>query len=89
MQFVIMNCPACFGTRIDNKFGSPELRQIQEELVGEMNEKGYKTSFFDMYSVTKDLQDYYPDNLHPDEDGHTVMAEELANALSELIDGMK
>lgn len=85
MQFVIMNAPACFEERIDAMFGSPKIRAIQEELVSEMNDKGYKTSFFDMYSVTQSLAAYYPDNLHPDDDGHTVMAEELAKAINLLI----
>ena len=89
MQFVIMNAPACFEERIDAKFGTETVRDIQYELVAEMNEKGYKTSFFDMYSVTLPLAAYYPDNLHPDDDGHAVMAQELAKAIQLLLDAEK
>lgn len=52
-----------------------------------MKAKGYPTAFFDMYSVTKELGAYFPDNLHPNELGHTLIAQELAKALEALIHG--
>lgn len=82
VQFVIMNCPAYFGSAA---FGSAKVRGIQSELVDEMNEKGYKTSFFDMYAVTASLRSHYPDLLHPNADGHTVMAEKLAEEMAVIV----
>ena len=86
VEFVIMNCPAYFGNQ---SFGSAKVRSIQSELVDEMNAKGYKTSFFDMYTVTKPFGDniskYCPDALHPNAEGHTIMAQALAAKIDELI----
>lgn len=90
LQFVIMNCPACFGTRdTEQKFGSATVREIQYELVGIMNSKGYKTSFFDMYEATKDLGEYFDDDLHPNAYGQVIMAERLSVAIDQLINGDK
>ena len=84
MQFVIMNCPTTFRAASQN-YDSDTIRVAQRELVDELAAKGYKTSFFDMQSVTKNLSAYYPDQLHPDENGHTIMAEALQKTLAEII----
>ena len=83
LRFVIANCPAYFGT---DAFGSLQVRRLQEQLVDEMNALGYKTSFFNMYEVTKPLEAYYPDKLHPNGEGHIFMANAFAESLQKLID---
>ena len=88
LQFVIMNCPTTFRDPEQN-FDSATIRGLQAELLDEMNAKGYKTAFFDMHTVTENLEADYPDLLHPNDAGHTVMAEKLAPALAEIIAGLE
>ena len=83
MQFVLMNSPACFGSRA-NSYDMLPLRLLQSELVGEMNEAGYKTTFFDMFSVTRSMEKNFPDSLHPDKAGHAIMAEALSKTVKEI-----
>ncbi len=82
LHFVLANCPAYFGT---DSFGSPKVRQIQSALLPIVNDAGYPTTFFDMYSVTKTMRLYYPDSLHPNDMGHLKMAEAFAEYLQTLI----
>ena len=84
MRFVLMNSPACFGTK-DTRYNTPPLRRFQSELVAELNQAGYPTHFLDMYEVTKPLGDHFPDQLHPDKIAHQVMAEALAAVIRELL----
>lgn len=87
-RFVIMNCPTTFRDAAQN-YDCAEIRALQAELVDEMNAKGYKTTFFDMHTVTEGLEEDYPDLLHPNDKGHTAMAKALAPALESLIETMR
>lgn len=88
IQFVIMNCPTTFRDASQN-YDSDTIRALQRELVDELAAKGFKTAFFDMQAVTKNLSAHYPDQLHPDQNGHTIMAEALQKTLAELIKGIR
>ncbi len=83
LQFVLANCPAYFGAA--NNIATPNTRKIQEALVPIVNDAGYPTTFFDMYSVTKTLRLYFPDQVHPNDMGHLKMAEAFAEYLQTLI----
>lgn len=82
VKFVLANCPAYFG---GDNFGSAKIREIQDALLPIVNDAGYPTTFFDMYSVTKTMRAYYPDSLHPNDMGHLKMAEAFAEYLQTLI----
>ena len=82
VKFVLANCPAYFG---GSNFGSAQVRMIQKALLDIVNEAGYPTTFYDMYSVTKTMSAYYPDQLHPNDMGHLKMAEAFAEYLQTLI----
>jgi len=82
LKFVLANCPAYFGA---GTFGSAKIRQIQNALLSIVNDAGYPTTFFDMYSVTKTMRFDYPDSLHPNNKGHLKMAEAFAEYLQTLI----
>lgn len=82
LQFVIANCPAYFG---GSNFGSAKIRQLQTALVPMANDAGYPTTFYDMFSVTKTMSAYYPDQLHPNDMGHLKMAQAFAEYLQTLI----
>ena len=82
LEFVIANCPAYFSSA---NFGSAMVRKIQGELVSIVNEAGYPTTFYDMYSVTKTMSAYFPDQLHPNDMGHLKMAQAFAEYLQTLI----
>lgn len=82
ITFVIANCPAYFGA---DGFGSAKVRSLQKQLVTDMNEAGFKTEFFDMYTPTRQMREYFPDTLHPNDMGHMKMAEVFSKALAEII----
>jgi len=88
VQFLLINTPAVFGSRV-GKHSTPKIRELQAELFGTMNEKGYKTSFFDMFTLTEDKRQYFSDDLHPDAAGHTFIGEALAKKLAEMIKDVK
>jgi len=83
LKFVLANCPAYFGTA--SNIATPKTRQIQEALVPIVNDVGYPTTFYDMYSVTKTMRLYFPDQVHPNDMGHLKMAEAFAEYLQTLI----
>lgn len=83
LKFVLANCPAYFGTA--SNIATPKTRKIQEALVPIVNDAGYPTTFFDMYSVTKSLRIHFPDQVHPNDMGHLKMAEAFAEYLLTLI----
>lgn len=84
MRFVLMNSPACFGEK-GARYDMTPLRVLQSELAAELSEAGYKTHFFDMYSVTKPLGEHFPDKLHPNETAHLAMAEALCEVINKII----
>lgn len=83
---VVMNCPKYFGT---NGSGSSRVRALQNQLPQRFEAMGIKTSFFDMYSFTEEKvgKGNFPDQLHPNDTGHALMAEELSGVLQKLEDG--
>ena len=82
LQFVLANCPTYFGTR---GFGSETVRNLQSALVKTLNDQGYPTTFFDMNSVTASMKDYFPDELHPNNTGHMLMAKAVAKSLEAFV----
>ena len=82
LKFVLANCPAYFDSA---NFGSKQVRDIQAALVSIVNEAGYPTTFYDMYTVTKTMKAYFPDNLHPNDMGHLKMAQAFAEYLQTLV----
>ena len=82
LRFVLANCPAYFGA---DGFGSAMVRNLQKKLITTMNDAGYPTTFFDMYTVTKTMRAQYPDSLHPNDQGHMMMAEAFAEGLLKVI----
>lgn len=84
MRFVLMNSPECFGEKA-KRYDTEALRVLQRELVGELNEAGYQTYFFDMHAVTKPLGEHFPDRLHPNATAHRIMAEALCDGIKALL----
>ena len=82
VKFVLANCPTYFG---GGTIASPKIRQIQSELLPIVNDAGYPTTFFDMYTVTKTMKAYFPDLVHPNDMGHLKMAEKFAEYLHTLV----
>ncbi|MBQ7324214.1 MAG: SGNH/GDSL hydrolase family protein [Clostridia bacterium] len=83
---VVMNCPKYFGT---NGSGSPRVRMLQNQLPKRFEAMGIKTSFYDMYSFTEEKvgKSNFPDQLHPNDTGHALMAQELSGVLQKLEEG--
>ena len=84
--FMIMNCPAYYG---NDEFGSEHVRELQAGLPALFEKKGYTCAFFDMYTFTdRELtKTMFPDNLHPNDPGHTLMAEKLATVIPQVFEG--
>ncbi len=86
LNFVLANCPAYFG---GDGFGSTLVRSLQQKLVPTLNDAGYPTTHFDMHNVTKNLSRCFPDSLHPNDEGHMIMAEAFAEHLQEIINSLQ
>ncbi len=80
MKLVIMNCPVYYGSEMS---GSPRVRYLQAGLVSLLTDAGYNTSFYNMheYTATKLGKVRFPDALHPDDKGYSLMAEGLAEMI--------
>ncbi len=86
VQVIVMNCPMYYGT---NGSGSAKVRALQNLLPARLEALGVQSSFFDMYTFTKEKvgSANFPDQLHPNDTGHSLMAEELSTVLEQLEDG--
>lgn len=84
--FMIMNCPAYYG---GDAFGSKHVRDLQKELPALFEQNGHTCAFFDMYTFTnKQLtKSRFPDTLHPNDEGHYLMAERLSTVLPQVFEG--
>ncbi|MBQ7364622.1 MAG: SGNH/GDSL hydrolase family protein [Clostridia bacterium] len=86
VEVIVMNCPMYYGT---NGSGSAKVRALQAKLPSRFEAMGIKSSFFDMYTFTKEKVGAvnFPDQLHPNDTGHAMMAEELSTLLLQRDDG--
>ncbi len=86
VQVIVMNCPMYYGT---NGSGSAKVRALQNLLPARFEALGVKSSFFDMYTFTKEQvgSANFPDQLHPNDTGHSLMAEKLSTVLEQLVAG--
>lgn len=80
MKYIMMNCPAYFGT---GKFGSEKIRELQDDLFVSLKEDGYNFQFFNMYKFTLEdmTEKKFPDTLHPDDKGYVTMAKRIGEML--------
>lgn len=85
-EFVIMNCPAYYGT---GNYGSARVRKLQSEIVDTLQAEGYPIHFYDMYTYTSlNLgEEMFPDLLHPNDLGHLNMAKGITEMLKLLAEG--
>ena len=86
LEFVIMNCPAYFGS---GNSGSAHVRDLQKNLPALFEENGYKVHFYDMYTFTRKTvtSAHFPDDLHPDNTGYSMMGVELGSVIPKIFDG--
>ena len=84
LKLTIMNCPVYYGT---DEFGNAHVRQLQKKLTELLEQSGYDSEFFDMYSFTKEelTVTRFPDKLHPNNEGYAIMAERLSRLIPELL----
>ena len=88
LKFFLFKSPHCF--RLDSNYvaGLPSVWEAQEAAYDELKNKGYDMlGFLDVAEITKDLGLYFSDGLHPNDPGHKMMAEAIAEYLQgELLD---
>ena len=85
-EFVIMNCVVCYGYQ---EFSSERIRDLQREIADNLKKENYKMHFYDMYTYTSQVLDSsrFPDQLHPDNKGHFLMAQGVVSMLKALASG--
>lgn len=88
LKFFLFNAPTCFRQDSGYVAGIPDVREAQEAAFNSLKDKGYDMlGFLDVGALTKDMSKYFGDGLHPDDAGHLLMAERIAEYLQgELID---
>ena len=82
LRFVLANCPRYFG---NGGWASVTVRGLQRNLISTLNDAGYPTTIFDMFTATSDMGSYFPDDLHPTEEGYMIMAQKFAEGLLPVI----
>ena len=64
------------GASCDDATVNGELREIVKELGDELG-----LTVIDLYSLTTDHPEWFPDGLHPNADGNRAIAEEIARVI--------
>jgi len=80
LHITIMSCPAYYANA---NFGSLFIRKLQLELVSLLKDEGYDAGYYDMHKFTSEVltNACFPDNLHPNDKGYSLMGEELAKVV--------
>ena len=86
LQFVLSNCPRYFG---NGGWASKTVRDLQAALVPVLNNAGYPTTFFDMYTPTSTMRNDFPDELHPSNAGYLKLGKIFADGLQPVLDSIK
>ena len=88
LKFFLFNAPTCFRQDSDYVAGIPDVREAQQMAYDSLVAKGYSMlGFLDVGSLTEDMSKYFSDGLHPNDPGHKLLAERIAEYLQgELLD---
>lgn len=84
LKITIMNCPVYYGTGYS---GSLHVRNLQANLVTELADKGYDTTFFDMHTFTSENlgKACFPDDLHPNDKGYSIIAKRMSEVIPAIL----
>ena len=85
LKITIMKCPVYYGS---SYFGSVHVRNLQANLVTELAEKGYDTTFFDMHTFTSENlgKSRFPDGLHPGDEGYDIIAKRMSVVIPAILE---
>lgn len=88
LKFFLFNAPTCFRQDSGYVAGIPDVREAQQMAYDNLKAKGYDMlGFLDVGKLTEDMKKYFSDGLHPNDPGHKLLAERLAEYLQgELLD---
>lgn len=88
LKFFIFNAPTCYRQDSDYVAGIPDVREAQQAAFNALKDKGFDMlGFLDVGKLTEDMALYFSDGLHPNDAGHKMLAEKIAEYLkSELLD---
>lgn len=88
LKFFIFNAFTCFRQDSDYVAGIPDVREAQQAAYDSLVAKGYNMlGFLDAGKLTEDMKKYFSDGLHPNDPGHKLLAERIAEYLQgELLD---
>lgn len=82
LKFFLFNAPSCFRADSDYVAGIPDVREAQQAAYDHLKTKGYNMlGFLDVGELTKDMKKYFSDGLHPNDPGHKLLAERIAEYL--------
>ncbi len=87
LRFVVAKSPDCFNQK--TLASCEHVRELTESMIPELNASGFKTDFVDIYAVTAGHAEWFPDTIHPNNDGHMAIGTAWANRLNEVIAEMQ
>lgn len=82
LKYFLFNAPEYFGTN-SRKEGLPYVHAVQLKTVDRLQADGFDVTHVDVYEMTRRMRNTFPDNVHPNSQGHLILAEKLAEYLQE------
>lgn len=80
LKYYLFNAPEYFGTNA-RKEGLPYVHAVQLKTVDRLKADGFDVTHVDVYEMTRRMRNTFPDTVHPNSQGHLILAEKLAEYL--------
>ena len=82
LKYFLFNAPEYFGTNA-RKQGLPYVHTVQLQTVDLLKAAGFDVTHVDVYEMTRRMRNTFPDTVHPNNQGHLMLAEKLAEYFQE------
>lgn len=82
LKYFLFNAPEYFGTN-SRKQGLPYVHAVQLKTVDRLKADGFDVTHVDVYEMTRRMRNTFPDTVHPNSQGHLILAEKLAEYLQQ------
>lgn len=84
LKYFLFNAPEYFGTNA-RKEGLPFVHAVQLKTVDRLKADGFDVTHVDVYEMTRRMRNTFPDTVHPNSQGHLILAEKLAEYLQQQL----
>ena len=81
LKFFLFKSPTCFRKDSDYVAGLPDVHEAQQAAYDSLSTKYTMLGLLDVGELTADMSKYFSDGLHPNDPGHKLMAERIAEYL--------